>query len=344
MKTKLLSLLALLPILFLTTNTSAQTVLTPGDIAVIQNQADTPDDFAFVTFVNIAAGTGIYFTDCGTDTVGFRTPACTEGAVKYTVPAGGLSIGDIVKYASGGNADFATYTDARITGGFGMSTSGDQVIAFQDSTDPAGGTNAANTPTFLFVIHNSSTIFAGSPTDSNETSLPPGLSDTGLPRTALGLGMSSAVDDEWDNTIYMGTYDFSGSPDLASSITAAKIALTNPANYAQSNSITDATYAAAVTAMPAVLMLFTLSTETVSLDKALALYPNPSNGRVIIKNSGIALESIQITSINGRVVVIYNLNGAIEDKEIDLSGLSTGMYLVKLSSNKASTVKKLIIR
>ena len=108
MKTKLLSILVALPILLLTTSAFAQTTLAPGDIAVIQLQGDDPDSFAFVTFVDIDAGTGIYFTDCGVTTAGqFRTPACTEGARKYTAPTGGLDAGDIIKYAGGG-ADFAT--------------------------------------------------------------------------------------------------------------------------------------------------------------------------------------------------------------------------------------------
>ncbi len=65
MKTKLLKLLFVLPMLFATSNTFAQTTLAPGDIVIIQLQGDDPDSFAFVTFVDIAAGTGIYFTDCG---------------------------------------------------------------------------------------------------------------------------------------------------------------------------------------------------------------------------------------------------------------------------------------
>ena len=71
----------------------AQTTLSPGDIAIILGQSDNPEKFAFYTKVDLDAGTEIYFTDCGADAAGFKTPTCNEGAFKYTAPAGGISAG-----------------------------------------------------------------------------------------------------------------------------------------------------------------------------------------------------------------------------------------------------------
>jgi len=334
MKTKLLSLLFILPILLISKTVSGQTVLAAGDIAVFQNQADAPDDFAFVTFVDIAAGTGIFFTDCGSTTTGFI--ACTEGAFKYTVPNGGLSTGDIVRF--NGNNDFVSYTDALITGSMGLATSGDQVIAFQDATSATGGTNASANPTFLFVIHNASTLFTGNPPDSNETNLPPGLSDVGLPRTALGVGAGPGVDVEWDNTVYNGTYDFSGFPDLASSIDAAKIAFTDPANYTKVDVLTDATYTTNVAAIPNALMLFTLSTESF-LNSAIGLYPNPATNSLSISNSSnLGINEIQIFDITGKQVIKTSLI----NNTVDVSSLNSGMYLVHIKGDNFNIVKKLV--
>lgn len=340
MKTKLLLLTFSVSALLFSVKTNAQTTLAAGDIGVLWNQADTPDNFAFVTYVDLAEGTGIYFTDCGTTTLadGFRTPACTEGAQKYTVPAGGHDAGEIIKFQ--GNPNFAPYTDSRITGTFGLATSGDQVVVFQDATDAAGGTNAANNPTYIFVIHNASTQFAGDPNDSNETSLPFGLTDTGLPRTALGVGAGPGVDVEFDNTVYNGSYTFT-------TIEDAKIALTDPANYYGSdpNPPGDVTYNALVAAIPLKLNLPNLSTNEFDLNAAISVYPNPSNGRITIKNSGVALEMVTVADVNGRTVSSINLEGTTVDKELDLiSVLSTGMYFMTISSNNASTVKKLVIQ
>ncbi|MBC8757363.1 T9SS type A sorting domain-containing protein [Kordia sp. YSTF-M3] len=341
MKIKLLTILVALPI-FLTTNvTFGQTTLAAGDIAVFLNQADTPDDFAFVTFVDIAAGTGIYFTDCGSTTSGFI--ACTEGALKYVVPAAGLSAGDIVRFSASG--DFSAYSDALITGTLSLATTGDQIIVFQDAASATGGTNASANPTFIFVINNASTLFTGNPPDSNETNLPPGLSDTGLPRTALGVGAGTGVDVEFDNTVYTGTYDFSGFATTAEAILAAKTAMTNPANYTGANLITTTAYANAVAAIPnspAALNLMTLSNDEF-LSNSFAVYPNPSNGNITIRNSGVALQNVTITDLNGRTMGTYEMNGVTGNADLSLN-LNTGMYFMQLTSNDASTTKKLIIK
>ena len=227
----------------------SQTSLTPGDIAILWNQTDTPDSFAFVTFVDMAAGTVIYFSDCGADAAGFNTP-CVEGAFRYTVPAGGLTAGDIIRSDTNAS-DFTIYNDSRITGSFATSTAGDQIIAFQDASNPGGSTNAGNNPAFIFASNTASTLFNGDKTNTTQTGLPLGLSDSGSPRTALGIGLGPV--DEYDNSVYSGSYDFT-----SGGIPAAKIAFTDPANYygTDPNPPTlDPTYDAYVAAIPPAITL-----------------------------------------------------------------------------------------
>lgn len=342
MKIKLLSILVAIPLFLITNSAFGQTNLVAGDIAIIHNQADTPDDFAFVTFVDIDATTGIYFTDCGSTTSGFIS--CPgEGARKYVVPAGGLSAGDIVRFSANGS-NFSTYTDTLISGSFSLATTGDQVIAFQDAASATGGTNASANPRFLFVINNASTLFTGNPSDTNETALPPGLSDTGSPRTALGVGAGPGVDEEFDNTVYSGTYDFSGYATEAQAINAAKIAMTNPSNYTTSNTNPpgDTNYDNAVIAIPTAINIMTLSNDAF-LSNSFAVYPNPSNGNITIRNSGVALQNVIVTDLNGRTMGTYEMNGVTGNADLSLN-LNTGMYFMKLTSNDASTTKKLIIK
>ena len=88
-----------------------------------------------------------------------------------------------------------------------------------------------------------------------------------------------------------------------------------------------------------------LSTESFSISDAIALYPNPSNGVINIKNSGIALDKVVITDINGRTISSYDLQGSTVDKEIDLSSMvSSGMYFMSISSGERTTVKKFIVK
>ncbi|MDY8136800.1 beta strand repeat-containing protein [Aquimarina sp. 2201CG5-10] len=222
-----------------------QTPLTAGDIAIIHNQTDNPDDFAFVTFVDLQATTVIYFTDCGADAADFNTP-CTEGAHAYTVPAGGHLAGTIIKFQQGSNANFASYTDTVITGSFNLSFAGDQIIAFQDTANPGGSSTAAGNPTFIFASNTASTAFTGDKTDTNQTGLPNGLDNINAPVSALGLGSGTGVQDEFDNVVYNGGYTFS-------TIAEAKLAFSNPANYTQVDDLTTVPYPTDVSNIPSSL-------------------------------------------------------------------------------------------
>ena len=89
----------------------------------------------------------------------------------------------------------------------------------------------------------------------------------------------------------------------------------------------------------------TLSNSNFDLDNSISVYPNPSNGIVTIKNSGVSLENALITDVNGRFIKSYDLNGTTLDKEVDLSSVvSSGIYFMTISSENGSTVKKIIIQ
>ena len=84
-----------------------------------------------------------------------------------------------------------------------------------------------------------------------------------------------------------------------------------------------------------------LSTNEKTIENALSIYPNPSNGNITVKNTGIALDTIEIIDLNGRTIAQRNLDGTTSDKELDLSTvLSSGIYLARISSETAFTIKK----
>jgi len=62
--------------------------LTPGDIAIILYNADTPDQFAFVALVDIPEAESINFTDKGWNAAG--SFYLGEGTITWTPPAGGI--------------------------------------------------------------------------------------------------------------------------------------------------------------------------------------------------------------------------------------------------------------
>ncbi|MDJ0598379.1 MAG: hypothetical protein QNJ37_06020 [Crocosphaera sp.] len=91
----------------------AGTILLPGDIAIIGFNFDNPDEFAFVTLVDITAGTEIKFTDNGWQAAGsFRA---TEGTFTWTASTD-IAAGTVI------NPSISSVL---------FSTSGDQIIAYQ---------------------------------------------------------------------------------------------------------------------------------------------------------------------------------------------------------------------
>ncbi|MCF7913045.1 MAG: hypothetical protein K9M99_10985 [Candidatus Cloacimonetes bacterium] len=115
---------------------NAQTSLSSGDLAIIG--LDTAEDFSFVAFVDMEAGTEIYFTDEEAD--GDYTIGTGEGTVLYTSPAGGITAGIVITY--NGNIDDFTITS---DGEMALGNSGDGLLAYQ-------GTNVGTVSTFLHAV------------------------------------------------------------------------------------------------------------------------------------------------------------------------------------------------
>lgn len=148
------------------------TILTAGDLAIVQYNSSTTDSFSFIFARDIEAGTVVNFTDNGWLAAGgFRAG---EGTVTYTAPTA-ITAGTVI-----------TLT------GLNLDDAGDQIIAYQ-------GTQASPTILYLVDLADGNNTVAGDATNDNTTALPPGLT--------LGV---NAVAVPFDNAIYAGPID--GSP------------------------------------------------------------------------------------------------------------------------------------
>jgi len=75
-----------------------------------------------------------------------------------------------------------------------------------------------------------------------------------------------------------------------------------------------------------------------SLD--LDIYPNPANEFVYIKNNGSRLISVELFDIYGKLIQSYK---NFQQDVLDVSQLSSGLYLIRLENEEGSATKKLII-
>jgi hypothetical protein len=80
------------------------------------------------------------------------------------------------------------------------------------------------------------------------------------------------------------------------------------------------------------------------LDRAISMYPNPSNGEVTLTYEGDGFpESLEVMNLNGQVVESFRLN-SLSSQNVDLNGLSKGIYFVRIIKDDAHSVKRLIIK
>jgi hypothetical protein len=84
----------------------------------------------------------------------------------------------------------------------------------------------------------------------------------------------------------------------------------------------------------------TLSVEEQELDTTLSIYPNPAKDHVNISISNNAVTRIEIYDILGKRVFVRKIN---ESMSIDVSSLTSGLYLFKFIQDDRTITKKLII-
>ncbi|MFV8441077.1 T9SS type A sorting domain-containing protein [Flavobacterium sp. LB2P44] len=80
--------------------------------------------------------------------------------------------------------------------------------------------------------------------------------------------------------------------------------------------------------------------ETATIE-GLSLYPNPVyNGKVYISTKNDLDKEIIIFDVLGKKV----LQTMLSSKELNVSNLSSGVYIIKINEKEASATRKLIIR
>ncbi|MEM7185886.1 MAG: proprotein convertase P-domain-containing protein [Bacteroidota bacterium] len=86
-----------------------------------------------------------------------------------------------------------------------------------------------------------------------------------------------------------------------------------------------------------------LGVDDKGLSDGIAMYPNPATTNVTIANAtSIQLDQLAIYDANGRLVQTVDLTDMIQERTIDVSNLASGVYMVQIQGEGASTVKRLV--
>jgi len=71
------------------------------------------------------------------------------------------------------------------------------------------------------------------------------------------------------------------------------------------------------------------------------MYPNPATDVVNIAGNNLAINTVTVADLNGRIVKTLSANGTGNAK-VDLSGLSAGIYVMTVESDAGTATKKII--
>lgn len=81
-----------------------------------------------------------------------------------------------------------------------------------------------------------------------------------------------------------------------------------------------------------IIFSFSLATDLTTIglgsNKIIGVYPNPATDKIYINSNGLAVNTVQLIDLYGKVV--YLANETLPDGRIDLSGISSGLYIVKI--------------
>ena len=72
------------------------------------------------------------------------------------------------------------------------------------------------------------------------------------------------------------------------------------------------------------------------------LYPNPANGIVNLKSSDAIIQTVEVTDLNGRIVMKIEGVDALETV-LNIDGLSKGMYNINLTTDQGIARKILSV-
>jgi hypothetical protein len=72
---------------------------------------------------------------------------------------------------------------------------------------------------------------------------------------------------------------------------------------------------------------------------SLSVYPNPAKNNITVKSKGMNIESIEVYSILGKRI----LEGRLVNDRINVSKLTSGIYMLKVNSATSSSTRKIVI-
>lgn len=79
-------------------------------------------------------------------------------------------------------------------------------------------------------------------------------------------------------------------------------------------------------------------------DEAFQLFPNPSNGDFTIQlSTSSTIQAVDIIDLQGKIVYNHNLNHSSDSLKIDIRGLDSGVYFVRILTPESTFQKQVVV-
>ncbi len=90
----------------------------------------------------------------------------------------------------------------------------------------------------------------------------------------------------------------------------------------------------------------TIGLEEIELDKAITIYPNPTDGvfTVVYSNQSNLPVVISISDVLGRMVYNNSVTGGDIAENINLSQYKSGVYFIRLAQGTTAVTKRITIK
>ena len=84
----------------------------------------------------------------------------------------------------------------------------------------------------------------------------------------------------------------------------------------------------------------TLPDGIADYELGITLYPNPNNGRFTINNEQLIINSVQVYDVYGKLLKTVEVDA--NTIELDVRELASGMYFVRVSTEKGVVIKSFV--
>lgn len=157
------------------------------------------------------------------------------------------------------------------------------------------------------------------------------------------IGNQKLTDDDgnWITTISVDVYATDAGTDSGSTYTSSDVDITPHINMTSLQNI--APFSNEIIGTFVFTLEQVLSTNDEELANSLLLYPNPTQGTVTLKNTGnFLLERAEIFSANGKK--LKTIRSVKNQNDFVFDSFMSGLYFLKIYSDKGSLTKKLILK